>query len=491
MAVNPIDPHIQVGPPPPNLARVRIELACDPKSFQPIRSEVGDGVVGGEARIAGRRTFVWAQDGSDRGGSLGAAGGETIRRVIELADRAEVPVLGIAHSGGARLQEGVASLTAYAGIFRAQATARVPQVTVVCGPCAGGAAYAPAVGDFTVFSAEHGRMFLTGPRVVERVTRELVTPDELGGAKVHARNGVAQLIARDDVEALELARRLLGYLPTTPDGPAPPASALPPVGGDPAETVPAEHRRVYDVRDVIERIADRRSFLEVSPRWARNIVCGLLRIEGRSVAVIANQPAHLGGCIDAAAAEKGAWWVALCDRLGLPLAVLVDTPGFLPGTAQERDGVIRHGAWFLRAFGAARVPRATVTLRQSYGGAHIVMNSRDLGADLTLAWRGASIGVMGPRQAVEIVERRAIAAGADPEVLARAYETEHLPAEIAARDGFIDDIIEPSETRARLAAALTGPALSATGWRAAADHALRRRWSQSVGRLRRTRPSLH
>jgi acetyl-CoA carboxylase carboxyltransferase component len=439
-----------------SLARARLELLCDVGTFRPVRSAVGDGVVAGSGRVAGRPVYCWAQDGSYKGGSLGTVGGETIVRTIRMAEAAQAPVVGFPHSGGARLQEGVAALAAYGAIFRAQSLARVPQVTVVSGPCAGGAAYSPALGDVTVMAGPGARMFLTGPQVVERVTRERISAEELGGPDVHGRNGVAHLRADDDVHAADLVRQLLSHLPQAVGGAAPIAPPAEPRFGDPSAVVPADHRRVYDVRDVLARVLDGGRLLELAPRWARNMVVGLARLDGRAVGVIANQPRHLGGTIDARASEKGSWFVRLCDRFGLPLVVLVDTPGFLPGSGQEREGVIRHGAGLLAAFAQATVPRVTLTLRQAYGGAHIVMNSRDLGADLTLAWPGATVGVMGSRQAVELVHRRDIAAGADVEELADSYAEEHLPVDRAAGAGFVDEIVAPADTRAALIHALGG-----------------------------------
>src|SRR5207248_5126508 len=262
------------------------------------------------------------------------------------------------------------------------------------------------------------------------------------------------LVAADEAGAAALARAALAHLPGRAGDPLPAAEPRPAPLGDPAGPVPAESRRVYDVRDVAERLVDGGALLELAPRWARNLVVAFARIEGAPVGVIANQPRHLGGCLDAAASEKGAWFVEECDRFGLPLVVLVDTPGFLPGARQERDAIIRHGAALVAAFTRARVPRVTVTLRQAYGGAHIVMNSRDLGADLTLAWPDAAVGVMGARQAVEVVDRRALAAGSDADALAARYAAEHLPVAVAAAGGFIDEVIEPTETRERVAEAL-------------------------------------
>jgi len=251
-------------------------------------------------------------------------------------------------------------------------------------------------------------------------------------------------------------RRLLGFLPSTARGGLPLAPPRPPRPGSPGDALPESRRRVYDVREVVARLADGGELLELAPKWARNLVVGFARLDGRPVGVIANQPRVLGGCLCASSAQKGAWFVELCDRFGLPLVVLVDTPGFLPGATQERDGVLRHGAALLRAFGRATVPRLTVTLRQAFGGAHIVMNSRDLGADLTLAWPDARIGVMGAPQAVGLVRRREIAAGADAGALAAAYEAEHLPVDVSARAGFVDEVIAPERTRARLIAELEG-----------------------------------
>src|SRR5690349_13559818 len=443
---------VREGGPRAIVARARLELLFDPGTFRPVRSAVGDGVLSGSGN--GRPVSAWAQDGGFRGGSLGEAGGETIARTIDQAAKLGVPVVGFPHSGGARLQEGVGALHAYSRIFRAQAIAGVPQISVIGGPCAGGAAYSPALGDLTVMAGPEARMFLTGPAVVEKVTRERVTAMDLGGPKVHSKNGVAHLTADGDVQAAEMVRAALAHLPSKAGGALPLYPPRDPAAGDPGAVLPERDRQVYDVRDVIARLVDGGEMLELGPKWARNLVVGLAIIEGAPVGVIANQPHHLGGCLDAESSQKGAWFVDLCDRYGVPLVVLVDTPGFLPGVGQEKAGVIRHGASLLRAFSVATTPRVTVTLRQAYGGAHIVMNSRDLGADLTLAWPDARIGVMGPSQAVEVIHRREIAAGADPAELAEAYAAEHLPVAVAASRGFVDEIVEPYETRERIAFAL-------------------------------------
>lgn len=442
------------APKPDSLAVQRLRALLDRDTFHPWRSAVGDGVVAGSGRVHGRPVCVWAQEVSHRGGSLGRAGGETIARTIRYASRAGVPVIGVPHSGGARLQEGVAALGAYGAIFREQALAPVPQITVIPGVCAGGAAYSSALGDFVVMVRPDGRLFLTGPKVVEQVTREQISAEKLGGPRVHAANGVSHLTADDDQAAAELVRELLSYLPSTVGGPLPLAPAVDPPPGSPADSIPASTRQVYDVRDVLAPMIDGGRHLELAARWARNLVTTLARLDGRPVGVIANQPLHLGGTIDSAASEKGRWFVDLCDRLALPLVVLVDTPGFLPGANQERAGVIRHGASLLRAFAQATTPKVTITLRQAYGGAHIVMNSRDLGADLTLAWPDSQIGVMGAPQAVAIIERSAISDGADADQLAELYASERLGVDIAAADGFVDEIVAPRETRDRLIRAL-------------------------------------
>jgi acetyl-CoA carboxylase carboxyltransferase component len=447
----------------------RLEALCDPGSLELVRTRIasrsarsapGDGVVAGAGMVGGRPVYCYAQDQGFAGGSLGTAQAETIVRVLELAGRASAPVVGFIASGGARIDEGAGALGGYGAIFRQHValSGHVPQISVITGTSAGGGAYSPALTDFVVM-VDGSRLFLTGPSVVEEVMGERVTMDELGGARIHSRNGVCDLVADDDRAAAELVRDLLGHLPRSSAQPPDPALPEEPLGGDPGAAVPVDPRKVYDVRAVIRAISDGSSMLELSPRWARNMVTALTRLNGHPVGVIANQPHHLGGVIDAAASEKAAGFISRCDAFGLPLVVLVDTPGFLPGTKQEGLGVIRHGAGLLHAFSSARVPKVTVVLRKAYGGGFITMNSRELGADLALAWPGAEIGVLGARQAVGIINRREIQAAEDPHAeqdrLATEYAERHLSAEIAAAAGDVDEVIEPGETRERLTWALS------------------------------------
>jgi acetyl-CoA carboxylase carboxyltransferase component len=448
----------------------RLELLCDAGSLEVIRSGVvsarlgararaGDGVVGALGRVDGRPVACYAQDVSFLGGSLGAAQADTIDRVLQLAGRSRVPVLGFIESGGARMQEGTAALGGYGRIFRRNVALSgvVPQISIIGGLSAGGGCYSPALTDFVVMT-EDAAMFLTGPGVVRDVMGEDVSASELGGHKVHERNGVCDLVVSDDRAAASITRGLLTYLPQFAGAGLPRTLSVEPEVADPGAAVPADPRKVYDVRDAIAGIVDAGSLLEIAPRWARSIVTGFARIDGRPVGVIANQPRFMGGVLDAESSQKGARFVETCDTYGIPLVVLVDTPGFMPGTRQEQAGVIRFGATLVRAFAGATVPRITVVLRKAYGGAFITMNSKDLGADLVLAWSGAQIGVMGAQPAVGIIHRRELAAAADPAAeraaLADAYAAEHLGADVAAAQGFVDEVIEPCETRRRLVWAL-------------------------------------
>jgi acetyl-CoA carboxylase carboxyltransferase component len=444
----------------------RLEALCDPGSLTIMRSGVesrrmgdraraGDGVITGAGRVDGRPVFCYAQDPSYLGGSLGEQHADSIVKVLRLAGRAGVPVVGFIESGGARMQEGLAALAGYARIFREQValSGRVPQISVICGASAGGGSYSPALTDFVVMT-RRGNMFLTGPAVVREVMGEDVGADELGGPRVHERNGVAHFVAEDDADAALLVRDLLDHLPGAREH-----RAANPPGYDVGGCVPDEQRKVYDVRDVVRAVADEGRLLEWSPRWARNMVCGFARMEGRPVGIVANQPRYLGGVLDSDSATKAARFVRTCNAFGLPLVVFVDTPGFMPGTKQERGGVIRHGAKLVHAFAEASVPKVTVVLRKAFGGAFIAMNSRDLGADYVFAWPQAQLGVMGAKQAVGIVARRDIAAADDPaahrDALASTYEDEHLTASVAAAEGHVDEVILPADTRRRVCEALS------------------------------------
>ncbi|GAB2953051.1 acyl-CoA carboxylase subunit beta [Nonomuraea fastidiosa] len=415
------------------------------------RRPAGDGIVAGLGRLDGRPVAAYAQNPRQLGGTLGEVHGQKMARALEHALRGRMPVVGAISSGGARIQEGVGALDAYAAVFRLNAalSGRVPQISVVLGSCAGGAVYSPALTDVVIMTRDGSSMFLTGPRVVHAVTKEQVTPAELGGSQVHAtRSGVVHLVADDAADAMAKARRVLSFLPGSCWEPPPPAAPEPP-GVMP--DVPREARKVYDVRGVIRGLADGADFLELQPRYAPNIVTGFARLAGHPVGVVANQPLRLAGVIDARAAEKGARFVRMCDAFGVPLLVLVDTPGFLPGRRQEAEGVIRRGAKLLFAFSEATVPRVTVILRKAYGGAYIVMNSRNLGADAVLAWPGAEIAVMGEESAVEVVFHRELAAdpAARPQLIDR-YRAAGVGGERALERMSVDREITPAGTRQEL-----------------------------------------
>lgn len=413
----------------------------------------GDGVVTGTGTIAGRPLAVYAQDRGVLGGSLGRAHADKIATTAERAVRGGVPLVGINDSGGARIQEGVASLDGYGQLFRANvaASGRVPQVAMILGPCAGGATYSPALMDFVVMSDE-ATMFLTGPRVVRAVTGEDVDDRTLGGPEMHAtQSGSAHFVVDRDEDAFDLVRRLLSFLPSSCDERPPVVAARPPAEVDLATVVPDNARQPYDVRHVVAGLVDGGDFLEVQAGWARNLVIGFARVDGQTVGIVANQAQWLAGVLDATAADKGARFVRFCDAFGIPLVVLVDVPGFLPGTAQEADGVIRRGAKLLHAFASATVPRITVVLRKAFGGSYIVMNSRSLGADAVLAWPDAELAVMGAEGAADVIFRRQIAAEPDRrEALVDAYRDQAMRVELAARGGSVDQIIRPDETRRAL-----------------------------------------
>ncbi|WP_081640041.1 acyl-CoA carboxylase subunit beta [Actinomadura flavalba] len=426
-----------------------------------------DGVVTGSGTIDGRVVFVYAQDFTVFGGSLGETHAAKIHRVMDLALSTGAPLIGINDSGGARIQEGVQALDGYGGIFarNVRASGVIPQISVVLGPSAGGAAYSPALTDFTFVVRGVSQMYLTGPDVIEAVSGERVTHEALGGADVHAaRTGLASFLHEDEDSCLADVRYLVSLLPSNNLDPAPAGpsrGAAHDVRPGLADLVPVEPSRPYDMRAVIAEILDDDDEMEVHESWAPNVLCVLGRLDGATVGVVANQPQALAGVLDAEAAQKAARFVRFCDAFGIPLLTLVDVPGFLPGTSQEHGGVIRHGAKLLYAYCEATVPRVQVVLRKSYGGAHIVMDSRSIGADLSFAWPTNEIAVMGAEAAVNVVHRRKLAAvtdrGEDPaalrERLVAEYADQLTHPYFAAERGLVDDVIDPAETRAVVARA--------------------------------------
>ena len=452
-------------------ARERIELLLDPGSFEEYGGFVthratdfgmaaqrppGDGVVTGWGTINGRMVYVFSQDFTVFGGSLSETHAEKICQVQDMAMRNGAPIVGLNDSGGARIQEGVASLAGYAEVFQRNVLASgvVPQVSVIMGPCAGGAVYSPAMTDFILMVKDSSYMFVTGPEVVRTVTNEVVTAEELGGALTHTRkSSVADAAYENDVEALAETRRLIDFLPPSNRAPVP----VRPFFDDPARAapaldtlVPADASRPYDMAEVVRTLADEGDFLEMQAEFARNVLTGFVRLEGSTVGVVANQPMVLAGCLDIDSSRKAARFVRFCDAFSIPVLTLVDVPGFLPGTAQEHGGVIKHGAKLLFAYGEATVPKVTVITRKAYGGAYDVMSSKHLRGDVNYAWPSAEIAVMGAKGAAEILYR---AERGDPEALARrteAYEAEFASPFKAAERGFVDEVIAPSETRQRI-----------------------------------------
>jgi propionyl-CoA carboxylase beta chain len=425
---------------------------------------LGDGVVTGYGKVNGRDVYLFAQDFTVLGGSLGEMFANKICKVMDLAMKNGAPVVGLNDSGGARIQEGVDALGGFAEIFfrNVMASGYIPQISAILGPCAGGAVYSPALTDFILMTKGTSQMFITGPEVIKSVTGEEVGMEELGGAMTHNnRTGVATLAADDESECLDYVRQLLSYIPQNNLEEAPRVET-----GDPADRmdeeletiIPADPNKPYHVKDVIHRIVDDGEFLELMPFWAQNIVIGFARLNGRSVGIVADNPASLAGCLDIDASIKGARFVRFCDAFNIPLIVLEDVPGFLPGTAQEYGGIIRNGAKLLYAFCEATVPKITVILRKAYGGAYCVMNSKHIRADFNFAWPTAEIAVMGPDGAVNIIFRKEIKAAADPDArkkeLVDEYREKFASPYIAAERGYIDDVIEPKETRPRLISAL-------------------------------------
>ena len=461
------------------LARERVELLCDPGTFVELdrfmrhretnfgmaeRRPLGDAVITGYGQIFGRRVFVFSQDATVFGGSLSEAVAEKICKVLDLAGKYGCPVIGINDSGGARIQEGVVSLAGYAEIFwrNVQLSGVVPQLSLVLGPCAGGAVYSPAMTDFILMAEGSSYMFITGPDVVKTVTGEEVSFEELGGAATHAtKSGVAHLVAAGEAAVLEDTRLLLSFLPQNNREPTPFDDPADPIDREAPELdtlVPDEPTKPYDIKRAIELVIDQGSFLELQPRHAPNIVCGFARLGGFSVGVVGNQPQALAGVLDIDSATKAARFVRTCDAFNIPLLTFVDVPGFLPGTAQEWGGIIRHGAKLLYAYCEATVPKLTVITRKAYGGAYDVMSSKHIRADFNLAWPTAEVAVMGPEGAVNIVFRKELAAADDSgerrAELVEDYRERFENPYVAAERGYIDDVIEPRRTRAVLIDAL-------------------------------------
>ncbi|MGY3679805.1 acyl-CoA carboxylase subunit beta [Streptomyces sp. TE33382] len=456
-------------------ARERIGLLLDKGSFTEVETlrrhratgfgleakrPYTDGVVTGWGTVEGRTVFVYAHDFRIFGGALGEAHAQKIHKLMDLAVSVGAPLVSLNDGAGARIQEGVLALAGYGGIFsrNTRASGVVPQISVMLGPCAGGAAYSPALTDFVFAVREVSQMFITGPDVVRTVTGEEISQDGLGGADVHGKvSGVAHFVHDDEESCLAEVRYLLSLLPSNNRElpPAAPVSDAPDRRCDAlADLVPADGSQSYDIRAVIEEIVDDAEHMEVHAGWAPNLVCSLARLDGQTVGIVANQPAVTAGVLDIKASEKGARFVQFCDAFNIPLVTLIDVPGFLPGVEQEHNGIIRHGAKLLYAYCNATVPRVSLVLRKAYGGAYIVMDSRSIGADIALAWPGNEIAVMGAEGAANVVFRREIAAAPDPEEVRRRkiaeYKDQLAHPYYAAERGLIDDIIDPGETRSVL-----------------------------------------
>lgn len=460
-------------------ARERITMILDEGTFQEVESfmvnrhtefgldkdrSFGDGLVAGFGKINGRRVCIYAQDFTVMGGSFGEVAGKKISKVMDLAMQSGVPIIAINDSGGARIQEGVYSLEGYGEVFyrNTQASGVIPQISLICGPTAGGAVYSPAITDFIIMTRGIGNMFITGPEVIKSVTGEEVDAETLGGADAHASiSGVAHFAADNEDQAYDIVRTILSYIPSNNTDPAPVAA----VTDDPMRMdqelnsiVPVDPNSSYDMKEVITRVFDIGSFFEVHAAFAQNAIVGFARLHGQSVGVVAQQPAVMAGCIDINASDKIARFVRFCDAFNIPLVTFSDTPGFIPGVDQEHGGIIRHGAKILYAYSEATVPKLTVITRKGYGGAYIAMSSKYLRADFVFAWPGAEIAVMGADGAVNILYRKELKASSDPEAAREQYVEEYrerfATPYAAAAAGHIDDVLIPAETRPRLIAAL-------------------------------------
>jgi acetyl-CoA carboxylase carboxyltransferase component len=456
------------------LARERVEYFLDPGSFheldllartrlpEAIDRPYTDGVITGWGTVDGRKVFVFTQDFTIFGGALGEVFAEKVHKLMDMALKVGAPLIGLNDGAGARIQEGVVSLDSYGGIFyrNVQSSGVIPQISVIMGPCAGGAVYSPAMTDFVFMVDGTSYMFITGPDVVKTVTGEEVTQQELGGAVTHAsKSGVCQFISADDKSCLDDVRYLLSFLPPN-NLEEPPAFAA---SDDPerrcpelVDLIPSSPNQPYDMHKVIEAVVDDGEYFEYAARWAPNILCAYARLDGRPVGIVGNQPMHLAGVLDLESSEKAARFVRTCDAFNVPLLTFVDVPGFLPGVDQEHGGIIRHGAKLLYAYCESTVPRIQVVVRKAYGGAYVVMNSKSIGADLAFAWPSAELAVMGPQGAVEIVYRRELQMAADPDArkaeLVEEYTERFANPYGAAERGFVDDVIDPAQTRAKIIA---------------------------------------
>ncbi len=454
------------------LARERLDYLLDEGSFHELdmlarhraldsgieERPYTDGVITGWGTVDGRKVFVFAQDFTVFGGALGEVFAEKIHKVMDLALSVGAPMIGLNDGAGARIQEGVVSLDSYGGIFyrNVQASGIIPQISVVLGPCAGGAVYSPAMTDFIFMVREHSHMFITGPDVVKTVTGEEVTLEELGGAQSHAtKSGVATFVADSEHEVLDQVKYLLSFLPSNnvEEPPSYPAADAPDRRCEELlDLLPDSANLPYDMRKVVESVVDDGEYLEYFPSWAQSIVCAFARLDGRTVGVVGNQPMVLAGVLDIESSEKAARFVRTCDAFNIPLLTFVDVPGFLPGVDQEYGGIIRHGAKLLYSYCEATVPRIQVVVRKAYGGAYVVMDSKSTGSDLSFAWPSAELAVMGPQGAVEIINRRELQQAADPvarrDELVEEYTERYANPYIAAERGYVDDVIDPADTRA-------------------------------------------
>lgn len=456
-------------------ARERLEVLLDPDSFEEYdmfvehrcghfgmdnKTTAGDGCVTGHGTIHGRPVFVYSQDFTVLGGSLSETNAKKICKIMDMAVRTGTPVIGLNDSGGARIQEGVDSLSGYGEIFQRNVLASgvIPQLSMIMGPCAGGAVYSPALTDFTFMVNGSSYMFVTGPDVVKTVTHEIVSQDELGGAGTHTqKTGVADMAFNHDIEALLQARRLFDFLPLSNRSGVPHRPTNDPadrVDMSLATLVPDNPNKAYDMRELVERVVDEHDFYELQADYAKNILIGFARMEGHTVGIVANQPMHLAGCLDIDASRKAARFIRFCDAFSIPIISFVDVPGFLPGTQQEHNGIIKHGAKLLYAYAEATVPKITVITRKAYGGAYIVMNSKHLRGDINFAWPSAEIAVMGPKGAVEIIFRGALKSQEEAEEKVEEYRSKFASPFVAASRGYVDDVIRPQNTRWRICRAL-------------------------------------